>query len=323
MEIEPAHTLIRLQSPLSEFASRYHYLLSALGVYSQKARVGGQSESLFRSLEEQATQDAWWASLGLPRNWITEHSLVALHVWMFHCRFKVDYNVPGEFNGRRMQEQLFERLWEDTTLRIRNAGIAEVSVNKQLENVQKLTFDDMFSYDAAMKVEGDDGMEFAAAVWKGVFREEEGADTEAVLQLADYARREVFSVLLQPREDVYRGWISWGPAVGEAARDRLARQRAMLEGEWRDALAQDGRLYFYHTSTQERSWTPPPAGLYPRRRVAVLKWAEAHPGPHAELLLGEGGTPAAPRIPGAASARGPGAAGAAFKARLSERRGRA
>lgn len=37
-----------------------------------------------------------------------------------------------------LQEQLFERLWEDTTLRIRNAGIAEISVNKQLENVQKV-----------------------------------------------------------------------------------------------------------------------------------------------------------------------------------------
>ena len=36
---------------------------------------------------------------------------------------QVDYNVAGEFNGRRMQEQLFERLWEDTVLRIRNMGV--------------------------------------------------------------------------------------------------------------------------------------------------------------------------------------------------------
>ena len=31
--------------------------------------------------------------------------------------------MGGEFNGRRMQEALFERFWEDTTLRIRNAGV--------------------------------------------------------------------------------------------------------------------------------------------------------------------------------------------------------
>jgi hypothetical protein len=109
------------------------------------------------------------AGLGLPRNWITEHSMIALHVWMFHNRFKVrpgvafgaqrwdevlptsprghgctaprrytgvpnpvppsaarqvDYNIPGDYNGRRMQEQLFERFWEDTTIRIRNAGVS-------------------------------------------------------------------------------------------------------------------------------------------------------------------------------------------------------
>lgn len=142
--------------------------------------------------------------------------------------------------------------------------IAEISVNKQLENVQKLTFDDMFGYDGAIRVLDDDNMELAAALWKcvvpaaagrrcvaemchtgrlfthdyeppsplfsvshrrGVFREAEGANTEAVLRLADYVRRETFSLLLQPAEDVYRGWITWGPAVGETPEGRLERQR--------------------------------------------------------------------------------------------------
>jgi hypothetical protein len=48
-----------------------------------------------------------------------------------------------------------------------------------LENVQKITFDDMFSYDAAIRADalaeedgGSPNMELAAALWKGVFREE-------------------------------------------------------------------------------------------------------------------------------------------------------
>jgi len=64
-----------------------------------------------------------FAALGLPRNWITEQALISLHIWLFHNRFKVDYNVPGLYNGRRMQEELFERFWHDTTVRIRNAGV--------------------------------------------------------------------------------------------------------------------------------------------------------------------------------------------------------
>jgi hypothetical protein len=218
---------------------------------------------------------------------------------MFHNRFKVDYNADGsgEFNGRRGQEQLFERLWEDTILRIRNAGVAEVSVNKQLENVQKTTFDDMFAYDAAIKVEDDDGMEMAAAVWKGVFREDENADTECVLKLADYVRREVFSIMLQPKEDVYRGWVTWGPVVGETEEERLARQQRMLQGEWRDAVAQDGRVYFYHTATHERRWDPPEEGMYNKRRFAVLRLMESDPQVKQRLLLPTNGAePGAPML---------------------------
>jgi hypothetical protein len=259
--------------------ARYKPLLTAVGAFSARASVGVHSEAIFRSIEEQATQEAWYTSLRLPRTWITEHSLIALHVWILHNRAKLDYNVsPVEFCGRRMQEEMFERLWEDTILRIRNAGVAEVSVNKQLENVQKITFDDMFGYDAALRTsDRDDGLELSAAVWRGVFREDEAADTEAVLRLADYVRREVEGVVLAPREDVYRGWLTWGPVVGETPESRAARQRAMLEGEWREALHPDGRLYFYHTSTHETRWEPPMDGFYPRRRFAIQRYIQNFP----------------------------------------------
>ena len=78
----------------------------------------------------------------------------------------------------------------------------------------------------------------------------------------------------QPKEDVYRGWITWGPAVGETDADRLERQRRMFEGEWREALHPDGRVYFYHTATAERRWDPPAEGLYQRRRFALTRYFE-------------------------------------------------
>jgi hypothetical protein len=95
-----------------------------------------------------------------------------------------------------------------------------------------------------------------------------------VLRLADYTRRELLNLLTQPKEDVYRGWITWGPCVGETDAGRAARQRRMLEGEWREALHLDGRVYFYHTSTQEVRWDPPTEGLYARRRFALARFLE-------------------------------------------------
>lgn len=128
-------------------------------------------------------------------------------------------------------------------------------------------------------------MELAAALWKGIFREDDAANSEGVLMLADYTRRELVSVLTQPKEDVYRGWISWGPCVGESPAQRTQRQRRMLEGEWRDALDVKGQVYFYHTASQERRWEPPAEGLYDRRRFALTRFLEERNGGDAAALL--------------------------------------
>jgi hypothetical protein len=206
-------------------------------------------------------------------------------------------------------------------------------VNKQLENVQKLCFDDMFGYDAALKADEQasaalaasggkgglngapslpvspngsplEGMEFATALWKGVFREDEHADTEAVLLLVDYVKRTLVSLLQQPREDVYRGWIVWGPCVGETHEDRQSRQRRMLEGEWREALHPDGRVYFYHTATHERQWEAPKEGLYDRRRVALMRYMDEKGLEKAPEELLTGKRPAAAAIQGTDTAAG-------------------
>ena len=48
------------QSPLNMFMQRYYYMLRAIGVFSRKATTGVHSEAIFRSVEEQATQNIWF-----------------------------------------------------------------------------------------------------------------------------------------------------------------------------------------------------------------------------------------------------------------------
>ena len=283
LNLPPIREPLYKPSPRSSFADRYYHLLNAFGVFGPKAAQRQSSDDLFRSIEDQATQEAWFKPSGLTslqRSWMSEHSLIAIHVWILHNRLKVDYNIStdaGLFSGRRMMEELFSRFWEDTTLRIRNAGVLELSVNRQLENVQRMTFNDFYEYDEAIKVEDDDNMELATAIWRGLFREAENADVEAVLKMADYVKREVVSVLLQPKEDVYRGWVLWGPCLGETHEMRLERKRAMLEGEWRDALDPAGKVFFYHTSSHERKYELPSEGLYDRRRFSLIRHLAMNP----------------------------------------------
>jgi cytochrome b pre-mRNA-processing protein 3 len=46
-----------------------------------------------------------------------------LHVWLIHKRLIME----GK-EGQRLQEALFDQLWEDTSNRIRSKGIGEMSV---------------------------------------------------------------------------------------------------------------------------------------------------------------------------------------------------
>jgi hypothetical protein len=194
-------------------------------------------------------------------------------MWIVHRRHMLDFWAPGEWSGRRADKELFEVFWDDTLRRIRGAGVVELSVNKQLELVQKATFMDMFELDAAIAVTDDDNHALAGALYRGLFQSRDDVDPAHALALADWVRGEVWNVMTQPKEDVYRGWITWSPPLGEARGDRLARQRRLFEGEWRDAVWIDGRVYFWHTVRGTRTTdlaAVPPAELTPNRRWALV-----------------------------------------------------
>lgn len=234
--------------------------------------MGENAATVFRSIEEQATQDAWFEALGIPRTWLSEHSLIALHVWIIHRRHMLDFHAEGEFCGRQADKLLFEEFWRDTEWRIRSARNSDVSFNRQMDLVQKSTFMDMFEYDAALAVVDDDNMELAGALFRSVFQARPSVDSRVVLLLADWVRAEVWNVFTQPAQDVYRGWITWSPALGETREQRLHRQREQFLGEWREHTWIDGSVYFYNTVTHDRTEdlaTLPPQALYGRRRWAL------------------------------------------------------
>jgi hypothetical protein len=54
------------------------------------------------------------AALGLPHDFATEHSLISLHVWILHNRFRLDYDGRGILCGRYVASvhDFCLRLWE-------------------------------------------------------------------------------------------------------------------------------------------------------------------------------------------------------------------
>ncbi len=231
------------------------------------------ASSVWRSIEDQATQDAWFDALNIPRSWMSEHALLAMHVWILHRRHMLDFFAEGEFNGRLADKHLFDEFWKDTEWRIRTAKNADVSFNRQMELVQKGSFMDMFEYDAGLAIPDDDNMELAGALYRSIFQSRPGVDARLPLLLADWLRAEVWNVLTQPKEDVYRGWITWSPALGDSPDKRLEAKKEHFLGEWREHTWIDGSVYFYNTVTHERTEQledVPKEGFYPRRRWALI-----------------------------------------------------
>ena len=92
--------------------------------------------------------------------------MLTLHVWMVHKRLLME----GK-DGKDIQEALFDELWEDTSKRIRAVGVSELSVNKNLKDVQGYSFRACVELDEALKRESEDEVleDIGGAVWRFVY----------------------------------------------------------------------------------------------------------------------------------------------------------
>jgi WW domain/Ubiquinol-cytochrome C chaperone len=77
--------------------------------------------------------------------------MVTMHVWFLHKRLVSSHQGLDPDWAHAIQDELFRILWNDTLCRIRQQGVYEMSVEKNLIKVQKYTFLHMFHYDHIYK----------------------------------------------------------------------------------------------------------------------------------------------------------------------------
>ena len=73
--------------------------------------------------------------------------MLTMHIWLLHKRLIADQSDHDI--ALKVDEELFNILWDDTTCRIRQAGVNELAVNKELMKVQQYTFLHLTHYDHA------------------------------------------------------------------------------------------------------------------------------------------------------------------------------
>jgi Ubiquinol-cytochrome C chaperone len=89
---------------------------------------------------------------------------------------------------RKIQECLFDELWEDTTSRLRHTGVKEMMLNKFLSETQGYSFKFCVELDNALKLETEDKIldEFGGTLWRNLYAKRDEIEVDHVLELTRY-----------------------------------------------------------------------------------------------------------------------------------------
>ena len=170
----------------------------------------GVARSLFFNCKNQADQPAWFSRGKIGTDFRSKQTLIMMHVWMIHRRLLMEGSA-----GNTLQECMFDELWDDTSIRIRNVGIHEISVNKRLSEVQGYSFRTCMELDHCMTLPSEDEKleEIAGVVWRSAFMRNNDINPDHVIEMAKHIQTEHYSLLEIPSEAVMEGRIEFGSLV--------------------------------------------------------------------------------------------------------------
>jgi len=232
------------------FEKRYGWFLRLMGYYGRDSVNIRTGDALFRSAEEQSSLVALDSAFGLQFDWHenknfnVRQQLTLLHIWMLHRIL-----LPQGDMGKDVQEAMFDSFWEDTTRRIRNAGVHELTVNKHLTQVQKSCFASAVTYDHSFNITTDQNLELGSALWRNLYSSDPKTPDECVYHMADYVRNQMKAFEELDEKDLFGAKLSWIDLEVENPEN---------QSEWRQSLSSSGATYWWNVKTRESRWTPPP-----------------------------------------------------------------
>ncbi|DAZ97194.1 TPA: hypothetical protein N0F65_003825 [Lagenidium giganteum] len=235
----------------AETAEKWMWLFKMLGFFNEDDRLYRESTTIFTSAVNQSAHPDFYRALKLTPNFRGQQALLVAHVWMLHRRLGMEGDA-----GKVLQELVFDRLWEETVVRIRYQDVSELTVNKHLAEVQQACFNACISYDRGLK-EGP-GV-FQTAVAKHLLADESVEQQRTATVMAEYMKRELKNLENVDAKYIMKGTIPWGqhpePASNAPAFDEEYMLIGREFGNWRSALDNRGKLYFWNKHTRYSVWT--------------------------------------------------------------------
>ena len=168
-----------------------------------KDRQTGTADDIYRKIVEQARVPYFYAELGVPDTVDGRFELVALHTFLVLRRLK-----PGEGGNGDLGQALFDVMFEDMDLSLREMGAGDMGIGKRVKAMVQAFYGRVASYEAGLSADDDTLQE---ALSRNVYGTTE-ADPASVSSLAGYVRRQDTHLAETDIAAVQAGDFTFGPA---------------------------------------------------------------------------------------------------------------
>lgn len=231
------------------------WILDKFGYHNEENALFFQSGAIFHSCVNQVAEPEFFRALQLTPDFRSQQALLMIHIWMIHRRL-----MKGGTHGKIMQEQVFDRLWEDTTLRLRNQEVSELTVNKYLKEVQQMCFSACVAYDRGLE---NGKMGLISPITKHLLNIEGNAKKMEAEAMSKYVVKNLKTLETTPFRAFETGAIPWERRLSK--KDPVPPNVAQLEdkiigrqyGEWRSALDSRGQVFYWNRRTRLSAWELP------------------------------------------------------------------
>ena len=161
------------------------------------------ASDLYLALVEQARQPAFYGPDGVPDTLDARFEMIVLHAYMVVRRLR----DAGE-DGAKLAQSLFDQMFADMDRNLREIGVGDLSVGKQVKRMAKRFYGSVDAYDRGLGAGDDDAL--ASALERNVFGHE-APPTAAARALARYLRREIEALAGAGDAELLAGRVRFGP----------------------------------------------------------------------------------------------------------------